>query len=391
FNDIKNNGFDEKKSLLPLSKNGYILNGAHRAASAIFLGEEVACVKTELDDVSPNYQYFIERNVPEEILDIGAINFCEYAENTYLAFLWPSGRKNYNSTIKLFDNVVYNKNIRLNSQGGLNLLIELYKHMNWVGKSEDNFPGAHKKLLECFTDFDSFSVILFQSESLEKVQEIKKQVRDINKIGFSSIHITDTIEEVQRVAHLIFNDNGLHFLNYANPYKFKSTLDIIKSLHTNDVKRLNNMVLDGSTTLAVYGLREARDIDYLSTDSLLLSNKDVEIEPHDNQLIYHKVEKNELIYNPRYHFKYLGIKFVSFNQMYIFKNNRNENKDINDCDIMKSFVEKSSCKYFLAKSRQFMFYKKIVMKSKLRTALFSLLKITNTYDIVRNIYRKLKD
>ncbi|EKO3694622.1 hypothetical protein VCSRO155_3294 [Vibrio cholerae] len=391
FNDIKNNGFDEKRSLLPLSKNGYILNGAHRAASAIFLGKEVACVKTELDDVSPNYQYFIERNVPEEILDLGAINFCEHAENIYLAFLWPSGRRHYNSTKKLFDNVVYNKNIRLNSQGGLNLLIELYKHMNWVGTSEDNFPGAHKKLLECFTDFDSFSVILFQSESLEKVQEIKKQVRDINKIGFSSIHITDTIEEVQRVAQLIFNDNGLHFLNYANPYKFKSTLDIIKCLHSNDVNSLKHMVLDGSTTLAIYGLREARDIDYLSTDSLVLSNKDIQVEPHDDQLIYHELDKNELIYNPRYHFQYLGVKFVSFDQMYIFKKNRNENKDINDCDIMKSFIENSSFKYFLSKSKQFIFYKKIVIKSKLRTALFSLLKYTNTYDLVRNIYRKLKE
>ncbi|KFD81268.1 hypothetical protein DA89_1342 [Vibrio paracholerae] len=151
------------------------------------------------------------------------------------------------------------------------------------------------------------------------------------------------------------------------------------------------MVLDGSTTLAIYGLREARDIDYLSTDSLVLSNKDIQVEPHDDQLIYHELDKNELIYNPRYHFQYLGVKFVSFDQMYIFKKNRNENKDINDCDIMKSFIENSSFKYFLSKSKQFIFYKKIVIKSKLRTALFSLLKYTNTYDLVRNIYRKLKE
>ena len=36
FEDIKKNGFDNCKTLIPLSKNGSIANGAHRVASAIF-------------------------------------------------------------------------------------------------------------------------------------------------------------------------------------------------------------------------------------------------------------------------------------------------------------------------------------------------------------------
>ena len=390
FNDIDENGFDENKTLIPLSVKGSILNGAHRVASAIFLGKDVVCVQTDLDEISPDYQYFIDRNVPEHILDIGAVCFCDYAKSTYLAFLWPSGRDNYDQTESLFPNVVYKKNITLNSNGGLNLLIELYKHMDWVGSAENNFPGAHQKLMECFTDFSAFTIILFQCESLEKVQEIKKQVRDINKIGFSSVHITDTIQEVSRISRLVFNQNGLHFLNYAMPYKFTTSVQMVESLFPLGKDLLKNLVLDGSMTLSIYGLRSARDIDYLSDKVIFVPKGNFELEPHDSQLEFHKVEKHELIYNPKYHFEYLGVKFISFKQTYQFKKNRNEVKDKNDCKMMTSLIEKNSFRFFVASFKQKIFYRKLVVKSRFRGFVFTILKITGTYELIRSMYRKLK-
>lgn len=390
FNDIDENGFDENKTLIPLSNNGSILNGAHRVSSAIFLGKDVACVQTELDEITPNYQYFIDRNVPENILDIGAISFCDHAKNTYLAFLWPSGRDNYGQTESLFPNVVYKKNITLNSNGGLNLLIELYKHMDWVGSADKDFPGAHQKLMECFTDFEKFKIILFQCESLDKVQEIKKQVRDINKIGFSSVHITDTKEEVNRVSRLVFNQNGLHFLNYAKPYKFASSIQMVESLFPLGKDLLESLVLDGSMTLSIYGLRSARDIDYLSDMGVFVPKGNFELESHDSQLEFHRVGKHELIYNPKYHFEYLGVKFVSFKQTYDFKKNRNELKDKNDCEMMTSLIEKNSFRFFVAIFKQKVLYKKLIIKSRLRSFILTVLKKTGTYELIRSIYRKLK-
>jgi hypothetical protein len=390
FIDIKQNGFDENKTLVPLSFRNTILNGAHRVASAIFLNKDVTCVNTELDEIYPNYQYFIDRKVPEDILDIGAIKFCEYAENTYLAFLWPSGRENYNLTENLFSNIVYKKKIKLNSRGGLNLLIELYKHMDWVGTNKNNFPGAHQKLMECFTDFEEFTVILFQSESLEKVQEIKKRARDINQIGFSSVHITDTLEEVNRISRLIFNRNGLHFLNYGKPYKLKSTLSMVQCLHSLKADLLSRTVLDGSMTLSIYGIREARDIDYFSENVLPTNSCRFELESHDSQLIYHGLDKSELIHNPKYSFEYLGIKFVSFNQTFKFKKARNEEKDMNDCQMMISLIDNNGLKFFYSSLKQNFFYKKLVIKNRLQNFIFLILKNTGTYEMVRGLYRKLR-
>lgn len=389
FNDIEKNGFDDNKTILPLSKNGSILNGAHRLASAAFLNKTVVCVQTELEDISPNYQYFVARNVPEHILDISAIAFGDYAENIYLAFLWPSGRKNYNKTESFFSNIIYKRKIKLNPNGGLNLLIELYKHMDWVGSIDNKFPGAHQKLIECFTDFDEFTIILFQCETLEKVQELKRRVRDINNIGFSSVHITDTIEEVNRISRLVFNQNGLHFLNYARPYKLKSSIQMLEALRSLDKNLFKNLVLDGSMTLSIYGLRTAKDIDYLSDRVIDLPKINFELEPHDSQLKYHKISKKELIYNPNYYFEYLGVKFTSFEQAYQFKRNRNEIKDKNDCQMMASLIEKNKFKFFLASFKQDCNYKKLVAKSRSRSFFVKFLKKVGAYDLIRSIYNNL--
>lgn len=391
FNDIDINGFDFRKTLIPLSSEGSILNGAHRVASAIFLDKSVSCVCTEIGSIYPDYKYFIERNVPEAILDIGAISFCSYSEGTYLAFLWPSGRNNYDKTECLFSNIVYKKKVKLNANGGLNLLVELYKHMEWVGTKNNNFPGAHQKLMECFTDFKEFTVILFQSESLSKVQELKHKVRDINGIGFSSIHITDTKEEVIRISKIIFNNNGLHFLNHAKPYRFDSSIDMTEAFkNCLDIDALDQFVLNGSMTLSLYGLREAKDIDYLSCSEHLILNCPYKIECHDSQLQYHGLSKAEVIFNPKYYFEYLGVRFVSFDQVYKFKKKRGEEKDVNDCEMMSSMINNKKIAFIVSSIRQYIFYKKILISNKVNKFILSSLKATGTYAFARRFYRKLR-
>lgn len=389
FSDMQSNGFDYGRTLIPLSTKGTILNGAHRVACAAFLGKNIVCVKTELNEISPDYQYFIDRNVPIDILEMGAIKFCEYARNIYLAFLWPSGRKNYEVTEALFENIVYKKRLKLGARGGVNLLIELYKHMDWIGSREDGFPGAKQKLIECFSDFEEFTVILFQADSLSNVQDIKKRVRDFNGIGYSSIHITDTVEEVCRVSKLIFNRNGLHFLNYADPYKFPSFFNMIESFRSGMGARGEDYVFAGSMILSLYGLREARDIDFYSEMEEPALESLFQAESHDSQLVFEGVEKRDLIYNPRYNFEYAGVVFLSFDQVYKFKKNRNEEKDINDCSMMVSLLGRDRLGFLFAKIRQYFFYRKIILKSKFLGIVIFVLKATGFYGVVRSLYRKL--
>lgn len=390
YEDIKRNGFLKDKTLIPLSKDGTIINGAHRISSAIHLNEKVFTITTSSKAMVADYKYFFDRDVPAKYLELVAQKFIEYTpDNTYIAFLWPSGEGHKEKAENIFSNIVYKKNLTLTPKGGFNLLFELYKHMDWIGTKENNYKGIRQKLLECFPDFKEFQVIVFQNESLDKVQELKKQVRDIYNIGYSSIHITDTKEEAIRISKLLLNNNALHFLNNTQSHKlddkmkelneFKEFLDINNINHS-------DVVIDGSLTLSLYGLRENSDIDFLLSEKYNLKVNNSKFDEHDEELIFHKKSKNELIYNPENHFEFCGLKFVSFEQLYDMKSNRSGVKDKNDCAMMESLINDDLLSKYIAQLKQKVFYLKIKIKPQL--AIF--LKKIGLYKSIHFLYRKIK-
>lgn len=394
FEDIKNNGFDEKKTLIPLSADSSVINGSHRIASAIFLNKNVTCIKTEQESMVADYKYFYDRGVSSDILYLVVKKFIEYSPNTYIAFLWPSGCAAREESESKFSNIVYKKNIKLTPTGGYNLLIELYKHMDWVGSAKNSFPGAKQKLIECFPNFDSFTVIVFQEDNLSKVRAIKESVRKIHNIGFSSIHITDTKEEAIRISKLIFNENGIHFLNFANPYKFthlKNELNTLQSFIEDKSIKKSDVLIDGSVTLSVYGIRKNSDIDLLLSENISIKFKGSEYESHETELKYHRKEKVDLIYDPSYFFEYDGVKYVSFNQLYKMKINRGEKKDLIDCELMSISLENNNFKKNKAKLIQTIFYLKIKTSKNLRTYLINILSVTRLYRPLRYLYRLIKE
>jgi hypothetical protein len=391
FQDLQINGFDSNKTLIPLSHNLTIRNGAHRVSSAIVLNQEVTTVITESDDMIADYNYFLEREVSLKTIEEAVIKFIDYApENCYLAFLWPSGKNKIEESLKQFSKIIYQKELKLSSSGAYNLLYELYKHMDWVGTIENNFSGVKQKLIECFPSFDSFYVVAFQADSLDSVREIKENVRNIHNIGFSSIHITDTKEEAQRISRSVFNDNGIHFLNNSSPYKYSNLyqkLDDFQQFLSNQNIDKDDLLLDGSIVLALYGIRENYDIDFYVIKNIL----DNEFyEQHDSELKYHEVSKEDLIYDSKYYFEFYGFKIISFQQLYTMKENRGEEKDKNDCEIMKSLLEGNNIKKLFFIIKQKLFYYKIKFRLKSREIVVEFLRVIHLYDIVKRIVQKLR-
>jgi len=386
---IKEKGFISEKSLVPLAQDKSILNGAHRVASSIFHKREISVLNTNLPEIQANYENFYKKGVPVNIMDLAIRKFIEYSDNIYIAFLWPSGGNE--ETEKYFDNVVYKKRIKLSVNGAFNLLVELYKHMDWTGTVEAGYPGIKQKLMECFPNFDSFAVIAFQSDNIEDVKVLKQKVRSVYNIGFSSIHITDTKEEAIGISKLTFSSNGLHFLNYAKPYKY---IDLYKQIdkfkQTIENKRINttDVVIDGSVILCLYGLRKNMDVDFLTTQKC--DCLDTDFEPHDSQLKYHAVSKEELIYNDKYFFEFYGLKFISFNQLYSMKKKRNEHKDINDISIMRSLLENEKIKMFFLRLKQRLFYYKIKIKRNSRIRIIEILKGLRLYNTMKSIKKTIK-
>jgi hypothetical protein len=386
FNTIKNNGFENQISLLPISGDKSILNGAHRLASAIYLNEEVDCVFLDLENQIYDYKFFKQRHLSQDILEIAVSKFIEYSENTHIAFIWPTAQGCDEDIEKIIPNIIYRKEVKLNRNGAHNLLSQIYHGEDWLGDADNDFNGSNGKLVECFKTFDPIRVIAFQEENLDKVLAIKDRVRNVFKVGKHSIHITDTKEEAIRTARIIFNDNSIHFLNYAKPNKYKSTHTKITSfkelLHEHKIDN-DKIIIDSSLILSVYGLREAVDTDYLLDNACNFESQSPLINSHDESLEWYKKLKNELIYNPNNYFYFNDIKFVSFPILYSMKSNRGEVKDRNDCKMMDALIENNRMKKVFSKLNQDLFYFKIKNK-------FRFMKISRTlrvYKISRWFYR----
>ena len=303
--DIKENGFDNSKTLVPLSKNGGILNGAHRVASAIKSNKSVACVILDINSPNYDYKFFSNRHVPIEMLDAAAVKFIEYSNNTYIACIWPTAQDNDKEIENVIPNIVYRKNISLSDNGAHNFISQVYTGEAWLGDVNNNFKGVRRKLVECFKKEDLVRVVAFQADSLDTVLKVKEDIRRLFNVGKHSIHITDTKEEALNISRLVFNDNSVHFINYAKPNTFldfhKNLVEVKKFLQLNNIKE-DDFAIDGGMVLAAYGLRKASDVDYFASEDTSVSRPMDNFDPHDSELKFYKKQKNELIYDPRNYF-----------------------------------------------------------------------------------------
>jgi len=389
FKSIKTDGFDSSKTLIPLSQNGSIANGSHRIASAIFLDEDITCVKLDTYDHIYDYKFFYNRNIPSDMLDTVVTKFVEYANNVYIAFIWPIAQSSDEQIESIIPNIVYTKKFTLTPNGAHNLLSQIYYGEDWLGSVENDFSGSKGKLMECFKTFDPVKVVAFQAENLEEVLNIKESIREAFNVGKHSIHITDTKEEAIRTAKIVFNDNSIHFLNYAKPNKYLSThrkIDTFKEFIKVNNLNGNDVLLDSSIVLSAYGLREAKDIDYFCSDNRKIKIDFDDINTHDEVLKHYNENKNEMIYDPKFYFYFNDIKFISFSQLYKMKTNRAEEKDKNDCKIMESLIENNKFKGVVNKFKQNIFYGQIVIRQKI----IQLLQRIGLFDIARTMYKKIK-
>ncbi len=387
--NIENHGFDSTQTIIPISRDGSILNGAHRLACAIFHDKEVSCVELAPSPPQYNYECFYKRGVSITNLEVAVNHFIQTANNVYLAFIWPTATGKDKEIESIFSKIVYKKEVLLNLNGAHNLLSQIYAGEEWLGSIENNFRGLDAKRNKCFTNSKHLRVIAFQSDSLLDTLRMKEQIRALFNVGKHSIHITDTKEEALTMSQIIFNENGIHFLNYAKPYKLpsahKQIYEYKEFLIQNSISPVLSLA-DSSLVLALYGLRKANDIDYLTLDEKKITKLIGTAEPHDSELKYHKKIKEDLILNSSHYFYFEGIKFISFNTLYKMKKNRAEQKDKYDCSIMEALIESNRVKELINKSNQNLYYFNLRLRRHLLLIPVLLLKKIGMYDRVRSIY-----
>lgn len=339
IDSMQQNGF-ETQYPIPYNNDKVILDGAHRLATALYFGYSINCVKATVKSKSYDYKFFESLGLDVSHMDAMVMEYIKLKkEKLYLVFIWPTsggGKKDaLDKVLKKYGKKVYQKAVNLSTNGSVNLIRKIYKSEDWLGSYKDGFIGAKNKAQWCFEGTHPLDVILFESD--ENMILMKDEIRDIFKVNKHSVHITDTHEEVKELSGLLFNKNSLEWLNISIPRSFSWFEKLISHYKTWLSEKTFNkeqFCVDGSASLSAFGLRTARDLDFLYSGNRNVGTGFKEIDCH-NSRFENKGQIDEIIYNPENYFHYNSLKFLSLEQLLEFKVNRGEEKDLEDIELIK--------------------------------------------------------
>jgi len=333
FKSIINNTVDEP---VPVNSEGHIANGAHRLAAALYHGRPINtrdATENENYELLSDYKFFIKKGLSESILKRTAVEYSKLKSNTHVICLFPIAHTRINEVMNIigeYSNVFYQSTEKLNSEGQVGLMKEIYltesinqgvvSSAGWA-----NEEGIRRKAKQCFRDKTDVTFVLVDANNIDAVKEMKSKIRALFNVGNHSVHISDYHEDAIRISKTVFNDNSIHFLNNRKNILFPNYSKLINAEKPDD-----NKVITGSTILSLYGLRDCKDLDFIYYN-------DAPADSH-NQYIgtTYKLTLDDIVNNPKYYLHYNGYKYVSLDVIKNMKIIRNEPKDIIDVQLINN-------------------------------------------------------
>jgi|GEM_PF-596391 len=344
---IKQHGFNEENSILPLSIENVIIDGAHRLAASLYYKSDVSCLLLEAKSPNYDFQYFKNRGMKAEFLDTAALEYTRLKPCSYILIVFPvaNGKDSeINSIIENYGEIYYKKDVYFNKTGALNFVRQLYYGEPWAGDFKKGFSGEKHKVNQCFKKNMLLKAYFFEANSLEKVKECKKAIRALFDYGNDSAHATGGREETMRIAEQLLNNNSIYFFNNSTYIYNRELEDLLlnfKQWLSNNLYDKDNFCIDAGAVLNVYGIRGSQDLDFLHFGYRILETGHKGINSHQSEQVYYENSPEEIIFDPIKYFYYNGLKFTTLNVLRKMKLRRNEVKDRRDLVLIKRKLSKS--------------------------------------------------
>ncbi|MEZ5528805.1 MAG: hypothetical protein R3E57_02500 [Porticoccaceae bacterium] len=354
ISEISQNGLS-KRYPVPVSGTA-ILDGAHRTAIAIALGLDLPTVELSYPPHHIGYKELSFGAIDSAQLDHIVFEYCLLKPSTRMVFIWPSAEGNRDEVERIFENycqIVYRKEIDLSKNGQSNIVRLAYSKEAWLGTIGDGFIGAQNKADWCFGRRGP--VILYVIEPYDDLVSMKEEVRALFNIGKHSIHVNDSYQETVELAQHLLNANGLTFINNHTPENFtwfKTLFQHYKDWIVSNNLNVEDYCVDGSASMAAFGIREARDLDFITRTGNYSDTGFKEIDCHDTANLDYKCSLDELIYNPENHFYYEGYKMISLYKLKEKKLSRSEGKDLLDVSLIEIKLSGASTRSLPVKWRE---------------------------------------
>ncbi len=376
IDSVSSKGYDPSTSIIPTCQNT-LVDGAHRLAASLALRiENVSTIELEGEKQVQDYETMRRIGLDNDVLLNMVYEFVKLKNKTRLAVLFPIAQnmqKEFLENFKSTNHIDYCENIPLTFKGLQNLQNFFYGQHEWWNEwhSYDFAKKRAHKLNKNIT------ILFFQEKEAHTTRLTKEKIRSFHPADTHVLHTTDTHEETIIAAQILLNMNGRDLLNShikSETRKFDTYFEIFKRLV--DTQKLNQEVaLDTGSVMALYGLRDIQDIDYIS-DGTLISSIDPMISKHEEGYDLIKIKVNDILYDPRKHILYKDIKFVSLDLVCTLKKARGSVKDLNDVLMVENLKNKHLFDPSIAIAR-------LVLKAKYKA-------IMTYYSSYNNLVRMLK-
>jgi len=343
IDDMKKNGYNETHPII-IGNNGVLVNGAHRLMTSFYLQKKAAYIYENKNGTTAyHYNFFLKRkkNSPldRKYTDRISLEYIKICKNLRSMVIYPVAYNvekinHINQIISEYGYLYYSKTVNLTKNGVNNLIKEAYRGEAWIGGL---FPrGVTEKARLCVGKNPTILFLIYMND-LSKLVELKEKCRVLFGLGKHSLHISDYTEDTFRIASSILNENSIHYLNNGNNDITPQTKQLLANYFKKVGEKREDYCLTSSLIMEMYHLRPAKDIDYLHKDNEILQLSKTGI--HDGKwLTYYHINKDEIIYNPKYHFYFNGFKFATLEVIKKMKENRKEPKDINDILLINKFA-----------------------------------------------------
>ena len=235
------NEFDDSISVVPVDKNGVILDGAHRVAALAFFGKSVTIA--QFDDVEAkcdfDYTYFKNRGLAWDVADAVALEMTRWVDQLLVACIWPSTDSRQKSqVIEHLANehrIAFRKDIRCDLRSLANFVGYIYRGQDWTQNPSYVLDKASRVYGK-----SALSIVLFSSETpLASILKEKEAIRQLLGKGKDSLHIADNHEETLDIASVTLDQNKmsqwmtnqtLNFVNEVSNYLKENWL-IFRKIH----------------------------------------------------------------------------------------------------------------------------------------------------------------
>ena len=352
LDSIRKIGFDGDRSLIPVGRENILLDGSHRIAACILYNRKVSGVFCDEPAFIYDYPFFknftrhVKTGLLEKWSDPMALEYCRLKKNTYIVTIFPSAEgedETVRGILQAHGKIAYEKYVKLENYAPTLLIRQMYSGEDWIGGPRNCFDGARQKAELCFTKKGLVRVFVLEADEPQSIKTAKGKIRSIFNIGNHSVHINDSHADTLKLAQIFFNENSIHFLNNARPEyfeRFHTLFQYYREWLAGQQMDPSYFCVDGSAVLAVYGLRQARDLDFLHFGCEKISTGIPMVESHNTETHHHITSRDDIIFNPENHFYYEGVKFVSLNILRAMKGKRNEEKDKRDRTLIDGLGKK---------------------------------------------------